>query len=157
MWINAARQVHGCEGNVHKSFATLREAQEFMQANREFPPGVRTPFPPAPDTPLPPQEYVYPQSEDESTTSEASCEVRPHVTPPYIQVGPPMYAARFQEVAEISRRIASNPANLILDPSECPCPSCPYSRSCLMEQRFVLMRRLFQLNALLPFHHVRNF
>jgi len=157
VWSNAAKQVHGYENNVHQSFATLREAQEFMTMNRHFPPSVSTPFPPAPDTPLPPEEYVYPESDaDESTTSNPSEDSRPHIAP-YIQVGPPMHPSRFEEVEAISKRIVADPANLVLDVSECPCPRCPYSRVRLMEQRFLMMRRLFQLNALLPFDHVDNY
>lgn len=155
-WCNAAAQVNGYEHNVHKSFSTLREAHEFMRLYRQFPPSVHTPFPPAPDTPLPPEEYVYPSySDNDSTETEKSG--ADTLVPPTIQVGPPMDPEKFAEVAAIAQRIVNDTENLILDVSECPCQTCPYSRVGLMEQRFVLMRRLFQLNSQLPFPHVNNY
>jgi len=152
-WCNAAANVNGYEMNVHKSFPTLKEAEHFMRLHRLCPPGVCTPFPPAPDTPLPPDEYVYPKYDDGGPWTESDDDNHGNATfVPTIQVGPPMDPAKFAEVAAIARRIVKDTENLMLDVSECPCETCPYSRSaCLMEQRFLLMRRLFQLNALLPY------
>ena len=157
VWSNAAKQVNGYSGNVHKSFSTLIEAREFMRQHREFPPSIHTPFPPAPDTPLPPDEYVYEEySSSESDDTAAAENADNELFVPMIQVGPPMTRKQFKSVAEIAERIVKDTENMMLDVSECPCQTCPYSRTCLMEQRFVLMRRLFQLNALLPFEHVDN-
>ena len=157
VWANAAKNVNGYNGNVHKSFPTLKEAQVFMRAYRQFPPSIHTPFPPAPDTPLPPDEYVYPECSDSDSEHAESPAADNDLIVPMIQVGPPMPRAKFAPVAEIAKRIVQNSENLQLDVSECPHKTCPYSRVCLMEQRFVLMRRLFQLNSILPFDHVDNY
>ena len=115
-------------------------------------PSVHTPFPPTPDTPLPPDEYVYPEytdSDDECDTENPDDDL----VVPMIQVGPPMSRAKFKRVVAIAKRIVEDPENMRLDTSECPHQTCPYSRVGLMEQRFTLMRRLFQLNSLLPYDH----
>ena len=159
VWSNAAKQVVGYKGNVHKSFGTLREAYKFMRRWREYPPGIKTPFPPAPDTPLPPQEYVYPPppSDSDTTDDESSDFHDEEVVQPRIQVAPPMKYVAFKEVKAVAQRIADDPGNRVLDGSICPCGNCPYSREgTLMEQRFLLMRRLFQLNAQLPFTNTSN-
>jgi len=154
-WCDAAAQVNGYENNVHKSFPTLREAREFMRFHRHIPPSVHTPFPPAPDTPPPSDKDVYPNHTDDDSTETTNPD--PATFVPTIQVGPPMDPAKFAPVAEIAERIAKDTENLILDVSECPCQTCPYSRVGLMEQRFLLMRRLFQLNSQLSFPHVNNY
>lgn len=46
-------------------------------------------------------------------------------------------------------RIMLNPCNSILDPSECSCKNCPYSTGLLSSQRFLLMRRAWQIKCTL--------
>ena len=56
---------------------------------------------------------------------------------------------RFQRrLTSLRERIALNPENHSLDVSQCVC-QCPYSTGLLSEQRFMLMRRAFQINYLL--------
>ena len=53
---------------------------------------------------------------------------------------------RFQTITELTRLIRDNPDNNILDPSDCDCPTCPYSTGCLATQRFVLLQRCYQID-----------
>ena len=103
-----------------------------MKENRIKPPGVNTPLPPNPQTPLPPDEYVYPGDAFKPTIPVAPANVWPHL---------------FTEIAEMAEHIARDPENRNLHPPECTDPNCPYSRTPIMQQRYALMRRLYQLNA----------
>lgn len=53
---------------------------------------------------------------------------------------------QFQTIEELTRLVRDNPDNLVLDPSECKCPNCPYSTGCLATQRFVLLERCYQID-----------
>ena len=44
-------------------------------------------------------------------------------------------------------RIVRDDSNLVLDPPTCRDPNCEFSRGTLMQQRFNLMCRLYQLNT----------
>ena len=57
---------------------------------------------------------------------------------------------RFHRVLSTLReRIALDPENNSLDLSACICPHCPYSTGLLSSQRFILMKRAFQINQVL--------
>ena len=134
LWEHAKAQVTGFRDAVYKGFNNLVEAQKFMAENRQCPPSIRTPFNMAHRTPLPPDEWVY-------LTDE------PDV---YVQVAPKYVCqSRFADVVSLSHRIAENKANCILDPSDCTCPSCPYSTGDFRLQRYMLLQRFYQLNATL--------
>ena len=141
LWDNAKKQVRGYSGAVYQGCKTLREAKEFLRDN-PLRPLRPTPTPatiPLTQLPVSPDEYVF-----EDVCREEN--VR-------IQVAPPMPRDRFLPVAQMAMRIAENPENNILDPPECYCTTCPYSTGSLMLQRFVLLRRLYQLNVSLQQQH----
>ena len=63
-----------------------------------------------------------------------------------IRAGPRIInGIRFQTIQELTRLIRENPDNLVLDSSECECPTCPYSTGCLATQRYVLLERCYQI------------
>ena len=167
-WSSAHAQIKNYNNNCHKSFDTLEKARIFMQDHAQFPPGVRTPFYGAPNTPLPPDDLIYPptsseDSEDSDDHQDAPAPA-PSVTPTptttaewvhSVQVTPTYVRPDdFREVADMSRRIANDDiyANDSLDPPECQHPACPYCRGDLMQQRYMFMQRLYQLNSALSPH-----
>ena len=107
-----------------------------MRLYRPFPPGSHTS--PTHEMPLPRDEYDNPNFSESNASDSADCEVNETFVP-MIQVGPPMTPSKFRCVAGIAQRIVDNSENYELDVSECPCKTCPYSRTPLMEQRFLLM------------------
>ena len=139
-WKNARAQVEKYSGAVHKCFGTLKEARRFMRENMLFPPGVHEPFPPAPNTPLPPDEYIYgySDSDDESL-------------PPMVQIAPAhIDSVALAPVCQMAVDIDNEPSNQHVQPSLCDCgAACPYSGGPIMQQRFLLLQRLYQLNAML--------
>ena len=117
---------------MYKGFKTLRDAKKFMADNRTSPPSLRTPWPPHNNTPLPHREYIFPGE----TFS------------PTVQIAPPnVYPHEFSQLRAMAKLITHDEANLVLDPPECTDPQCKFARGPLMQQRFCLLRRLFQLNA----------
>ena len=143
---NAIAQTKGHHKAVMASFDTLLEAEKFMYHNRECPPGVAEPLPPAPtNTPEPPYEYVMPSVPMARYISQPQTfEEIAAATP----AGPIINGIRFQTIKELAKLIVANPENAILDPPECVCDSCPYSKGCLATQRFVLLRRCYQIERL---------
>ena len=133
-WAESSKQVNGYKGAVHESFPTLEEAQFFMRMHRQHIPNrAHIPFPSAPKPP--PEEYV----------RSSSMAPAIHIAPAYIT------REQFAPVEKMARRIAADPENTMLDVPECQCPNCPYSREGPpMLQRFLLLRRLYQLNSVLP-------
>lgn len=143
---NARKQVHGYSRHglapVHGSFGTLSEAQVFMREHREFPPGICTPFPPAPQTPLPPWDLNPLPAQPLPAPEQGYI--------PMINIAPPNFNRdEYATVLALEQRIAGDPENMILDPGECEHSQCCYGRGDLRLQRFLLMRRLFQINAAL--------
>ena len=135
-----------------------------MCEERITPPGVRTLIPPAPDTPLPPAnlnpEYAddLPKlvaSSDDETSEDVDVDVNVDVhlqMPPMIQVTPyGIDGAVFARLRRISQYIIRDEANGVVDPSsfECPSGECGYCTGDPWLQRFLLMKRLYQLNACL--------
>ena len=63
----------------------------------------------------------------------------------------------YQRLMSLTERIALNPDNQVLDPSDCPCMHCPYSTGMLSLQRYNLMVRTFQINYVMNSQpHVRD-
>ena len=165
-WKAANANVNEYSKNSHKSFKTLGEAQEFMAANRAYPPAVRTPFR-ASNAPLPPpnlnpmygDDYYSESSEEEHTVVDhaAATEPRALEMPRMAIVAPPTVShERFARIVQMSERIAARPANRVLDPGTFVCPNreCGFCSGDLWRQRFLLMQRLFQLNSqLAPASH----
>ena len=174
---NAMKQLFGFKDPKFKTCKTLQEANDFMDEHREFPPALHSPFPPAPDTPQPPLKYVFPAFYRECQQVQQQPQVQPQASPsppvqtaapipklvptlgipeanayyvPAAQTHDPESDAKFHaETLQLAYRIAGNPCNDILDPSECDSGTCPYSTGCISLQRFVLMRRVHQLNCVL--------
>lgn len=122
-WTECKEQVHGYHRPKFKGFDNLRKAREWMRVNG---PAFSTPTPATP-----------------ATTTQAQAEPAASTVPSQPRRTP----ADFQTVAELASLIANDPGNTVLDPSLCGCHACPYSRTKnLREQRFLLMRRLHQLN-----------
>ena len=153
LWKNDKPQVLNYSGAVHKRFDTLKEAQLFMIQNRIIPPGVTTPFPSAKDTPLPPP-HLNPEYDFNAETVESkpvNTNTHPQMSP-FIQVAPlDVNEWEFVHVRRMSERIARDEANRILDPPsfECDSKSCGYCTGDPWLQRFLLMKRLYQLNSML--------
>lgn len=144
LWKNAKTQVTGYNKAVYKRFSTLKEAQQFMLENRICPPGAVTILPPGLQTPLPPT-HLNPEYDFDSHQEE-------ELQPPLIQVAPLRVNQKaFARVRNISQRIVRNTENLVLDPPtfECESPFCGYCTGDPWCQRFLLMKRLYQLNVTL--------
>ena len=151
-WKNAKAQVHNYPNNLHKKFRILVEAQNWLQANRICPPGVRTILPPHVDTPNPPLEYN-PEYAPEYIDYEGEIDAELLNVPPYVAVGPAtVNPVCFVPVRQLAERIAADDSNLVLDPPSVGCTrrNCGFCTGDHMSQRFHLMQRLFQLNAQLP-------
>ena len=101
-------------------------------------------------------EYESPsESSDSSDGKSTDSTDSVNVHGPRVQAAPafvPLHV--FAPVAQLAQTIAGNPSNMYLDPPMCKHPDCPYSRhQDPMYQRYVLLQRLYQLNAMLAFKH----
>ena len=136
----------GYNGACHKSFPSLREAQEFMYFNRTFPQVAHT------LTQLPPPninpQYNLVDMEMEMKMSRMVV-VAPHDIP----------RDQFLPIKQMANRIAAEPSNRVLDPPsfECESKHCNFCTGDLMAQRFSCLLRLYQLNSVLcpsPHHYM---
>ena len=111
---------------------------------------------------------VQSQTENSSHMSTVEATLRPaqpHPVPmdaavpvanAYYPPSPPQLSF-YQKLLSLTERIALNPDNQVLDPSECPCIHCPYSTGILSLQRYNLMVRTFQINYIMNTQpHVRD-
>ena len=154
-WKNAKAQVHRYPGALHKKFDDLEEAKQWLRENRVRPPGVRTILFPYKDTPLPdePSEYVTGFPSDPEPVAAAHIQVDNVITlqiPPIVHVAPiGTPDSSFVHVRRMVQRIAADQGNRTLDPPnfECPHESCGFSTGDLWNQRYLLLKRLYQLNA----------
>ena len=152
LWKDAKAQVVNYSDCCHKKFLQLEDAQQFMRDNRVTPPGVRTMIPPATETPLPPP-HLNPEYSTEFPDYEVTHAHQVHVDveiPPLVPVAPiGTPESSFRHVRDIAQTIASKRSNRVLDPPnfECPHGGCGFSTGDLWTQRYLCLKRLYQLNA----------
>ena len=157
---NAREQIDDYEGAVYERFDTLEQAQEFMKKNRITPPAFRTPIPPCRDTTLPPPhlnpEYSVKYATEVVPFGLTHKQIKFDIClqlPSVVQVAPFGTSEQaFARVRVLAERIARDPMNKILDPPsfECKSATCGYCTGDPWCQRFLLLKRLYQLNATLP-------
>ena len=134
-------QFHGreCAGDDNGYMDLVSSGESGDETEDDMPPLVEAPVPTALQTP----DAVQPAYRSGALTAFA--EPIPAATgvvdltetraePPRIEV---LRRIHLQEMSE----------GFAMDPSWCACPNCEYSRGDLRAQRYVLMKRLYQVNA----------
>ena len=158
----------GCRGACHKSFERLEDARAFLNDNVARPLGRRQLFHPL-NTPAPPA-YLNPHYADDFIDEEEEVgDDRPQgehespdpvpvqVTlsmPAHVIAGPPgIPEADYQRLVQFGESIAADQSNVCVDPVSFICPNgsngCGFCTGDLWEQRYNLMLRLYQINAML--------